>query len=144
MRSRRTMSPAPWAWAAGAPESAADGEQQRNTEGNDDVVDMIVHRIRLRPGVTPDRFETWVRETDYATCPELPSVLSFSVQRVSADPAAPVHFFEVIGVRSLAEFEKDAAGPAFARLVTDFEGMAEVLDELAGVRVEPGYRAAGA
>ncbi|MET9416212.1 RedY protein [Streptomyces klenkii] len=105
-------------------------------------MDLIVHRIRLRPGVTPGRFETWVRETDYATCPELPSVLSFSVQRVSGDPSAPVHFFEVIGVRSRAEFERDTTGGAFARLVADFEKMAEVVDELAGVRVEPGYRAA--
>ncbi|MGW2596945.1 RedY protein [Streptomyces klenkii] len=105
-------------------------------------MDLIVHRIRLRPGITPGRFEKWVRETDYATCPELPSVLSFSVQRVSGDPSAPVHFFEVIGVRSRAEFERDTAGSAFARLVADFGEMAEVVDELAGVRVEPGYRAA--
>ncbi|WP_449475841.1 RedY protein [Streptomyces abikoensis] len=104
-------------------------------------MDLIVHRIRLRPGITPVRFETWVRETDYATCPELPSVLSFSVQRVSGDPAAPVHFFEVIGVRSRAEFARDTTGPAFARLVAEFEEMAEVVDEVAGTRVEPGYRA---
>ncbi|QLE74725.1 RedY protein [Streptomyces rectiverticillatus] len=104
-------------------------------------MDMIVHRIRLRPNVTPARFETWVKETDYATCPELPSVLSFSVQRVSADPAAPVHFFEVIGVSSRADFERDTTSDAFGRLVADFEGMAEVVDEISGARVEPGYRA---
>lgn len=103
-------------------------------------MDIIVHRIRLHRGVDPARFEAWVRDVDYATCPELPSVLAFSVQR--ADAEAPFVFFEIIQVSSREEFERDMRTPAFGRLVADFEQMASVVEEFAGERVEPGYTAA--
>jgi REDY-like protein HapK len=104
-------------------------------------VDIIVHRIRLRAGVEPARFTTWVREVDYATCSQLPSVLSFSVQRVSDDPAAPIHFFEVIAVDSREAFERDMLTPAFRGLVEAFDRMAVVVDECVGSRIQPGYAA---
>lgn len=107
---------------------------------------VIVHRIRLHDGVDPARFEAWVRDVDYATCPELPSVMAFSVQRVlndadgtdTADDADL--FFEIIEVSSREAFERDSRTEAFQRLVTDFDKMASVVDEFAGVRVGPGYR----
>jgi hypothetical protein len=102
-------------------------------------MEIIVHRIRLHRGVDPARFEAWVREVDYATCPELPSVTAFSVQRAGAE--APSLFFEVIQVTSREDFERDMAGPAFGRLVADFERLASVVEEFAGERVEPGYTA---
>ncbi|MFC5718652.1 RedY protein [Streptomyces gamaensis] len=104
-------------------------------------MDIIVHRIRLRPGVSPERFETWVRETDYTTCPQLPSVRSFSVQKVSADPRAPFHYFEVITVVSQADFAADMKSDVFRGLVSEFEEMASVIDEAAGERIAPGYHA---
>lgn len=103
-------------------------------------MDIIVHRIRLHDGADPARFEAWVRDVDYATCPELPSVLAFSVQR--ADAGASFDFFEIIQVTSREEFERDMGTPAFAGLVADFEQMASVVEEFAGSRVEPGYNAA--
>lgn len=103
-------------------------------------MEIIVHRIRLHRGVDPARFEAWVREVDYATCPELPSVTGFSVQR--ADAEAPFLFFEVIQVTSREAFERDMATPAFGRLVADFEQMASVVEEFSGERIEPGYTAA--
>lgn len=106
-------------------------------------MEIIVHRIRLRPEVDPARFETWVREVDYATCPQLPSLRSFSVQRVSDDPAAPVHYFEVIAVDSQEAFELDMRTAAFRGLVDGFDRMATVVDDCAGVRIEPGYSAGG-
>ncbi|MFW6695384.1 RedY protein [Streptomyces sp. MAR4 CNX-425] len=107
-------------------------------------MDLIVHRIRLHAGVPSARFENWVRDTDYRTCPALPSVVAFTVQRVSADPDAPVHYFEVITVTGRAAFEADMATDAFRRLAADFGTMASVVDELGGERIEPGYAAAGA
>nr|BAG84240.1 hypothetical protein [Streptomyces griseoviridis] len=108
-------------------------------------MDTIVHRIRLRDGVPPERFERWVRETDYATCPELPSVLRFSVHRVpAAPPGAPYHsfeFFEIIEVSSQDAFARDMASDAFRRLEKDFDTMAEVTDELTGRRIGAGYAA---
>jgi REDY-like protein HapK len=103
-------------------------------------MDIIVHRIRLHDGADPARFEAWVRDVDYATCPELPSVLAFSVQR--ADAGASFDFFEIIQVTSREEFERDMGTQAFAGLVADFEQMASVVEEFAGSRVEPGYTAA--
>ncbi|MGW0569326.1 RedY protein [Streptomyces tauricus] len=115
---------------------------------------VIVHRIRLLDGVAPERFETWVREVDYATCPELPSVLSFSVQRVAgpavdghvgagtvADTGAgPLAYVEIIEVSSLADFEQDMQSPPFRKLVSDFDQMAEVVSETVGERIGEGYR----
>ncbi|MFC8662149.1 RedY protein [Streptomyces sp. NPDC057199] len=114
---------------------------------------IIIHRIRLHDGVTPIRFETWVRDVDYATCPELPSVVSFSVQRV-VDPAARkhtdakgvvgdeiFHYVEMIEVTSPEDFEKDMQSPPFRKLVSDFDQMAKVVDETVGECIGDGYRA---
>ncbi|MFI8849551.1 RedY protein [Streptomyces sp. 891-h] len=105
-------------------------------------MDIIIHRIRLRDGVDRATFESWVRETDYATCPLLPSVVSFDVQRVEAETAAPFHYFEVISVSSREDFRRDMEGDTFQGLAAEFEKLATVVDELAGERLEPGYRAA--
>lgn len=117
---------------------AASPQREKGRKG----MDVIVHRIRLHEGVDLAAFERWVRETDYATCPLLPSVLSFEVQRASREPDADCHYFEVIGVRSREEFGRDVESAAFRSLVADFEKMATVLDELVGERLEPGYLAA--
>ncbi|MGC9540707.1 RedY protein [Streptomyces sp. UG1] len=101
---------------------------------------IIIHRIRLHDGVDAERFEKWVREVDYATCPELPSVLAFGVQRVVA-VSPPLHYFEIIEVTSREEFERDMESPQFQRLVEDFGQMAKVLDEVTGERIGDGYRA---
>lgn len=114
---------------------------------------IIIHRIRLHDGVAPIRFETWVRDVDYATCPELPSVVSFNVQRV-AEPAPrkhtgakggvvdeTFHYVEMIEVTSLEDFEHDMQSPPFRKLVSDFDQMAKVVDEAVGERIGDGYRA---
>ncbi|MEV0528251.1 RedY protein [Streptomyces sp. NPDC050439] len=102
-------------------------------------MEYIVHRIKLRPGVDPKRFEDWVRETDYATCPELPSVVTFSVQRASDDPEAPFNYFEIIGVTGRDAFDRDMKLDAFHGLEEAFAEMADVVDETAGERIGAGY-----
>ncbi|MFG2681655.1 RedY protein [Streptomyces sp. NPDC048392] len=104
-------------------------------------MDVIIHRIRLHDGVDPARFEAWVRDVDYATCPQLPSVRAFEVQRVSTEPAAPFHYFEVISVGALDDFSRDMKTEAFQGLVAAFDTMASVVDEMSGERIEPGYPA---
>ncbi|NVI88983.1 RedY protein [Actinomadura sp. BRA 177] len=100
-------------------------------------MEIIVHTIRLHPGTDPAEFETWVRDVDYATCPELPSVLAFDVLRAPGEGGG--RYFEVIRVSGSAEFERDMKTPAFQRLVTAFSKMAAVTDELSGERLAPGY-----
>lgn len=102
---------------------------------------VIIHRIRLHPDTDPARFEKWVREVDYATCPELPSVRAFSVHRISAEPDAEFHYVEIITVTGTEEFERDMRTPAFHGLETEFDTMAAVVDEIAGTRIGPGYAA---
>ena len=99
----------------------------------------IVHKIRLKPGIDPERFERWVRDVDYAACPGIPSAVGFAVHRVATNPRAPYHYFEVIRIADAAAFERDMATPHFQRLVTDFEQMAEVVEEITGEKLEPGY-----
>ena len=99
----------------------------------------IVHKIRLKPGIDHERFERWVREVDYATCPDLPSAYAFAVHRASTEPRAPFHYFEVIRIANHEAFERDMATPLFQSLVAAFDQMAEVVEEIAGSKIEPGY-----
>lgn len=104
-------------------------------------MDIIAHHIRLHEGTAAARFESWVREVDYAACRQLPSVLAFSVQRVAAEPEAPCHYFEVISVTSGEDFRRDMRTTAFQDLVSAFDTMASVVGEVSGTRIEPGYTA---
>lgn len=102
---------------------------------------VIVHRIRLLDGVDPERFESWVRDVDYAACPRLPGVVAFAVQRVTdAEAASPGEYFEIIEVTARADFERDMQSDTFRGLVAEFEKMATVVAELTGDRVGSGYR----
>ncbi len=98
---------------------------------------LIVHKIRLLAQSYAERFENWVQTSDYAACPQLPSVISFSVQR--ADPGADFDYFEVITVTSLEAFEKDMRTDVFGSLVAAFSNMAEVQEEIIGTRLGEGY-----
>ncbi|MEO3827454.1 hypothetical protein [Actinomadura sp. B10D3] len=100
-------------------------------------MEIIVHTIALHPDADPAEFEAWVRDVDYATCPDLPSVQAFDVVR--APGGRPGRYFEIIRVGSAAEFEKDMRTPAFRRLETAFSTMAAVTEEMSGTRLEPGY-----
>ncbi|OEV02433.1 RedY protein [Streptomyces oceani] len=104
-------------------------------------MDVVVHRIRLHESTDPARFEQWVRDVDYATCPDIPSIRAFGVHRVSTEAAAPFHYFEVISLTSADEFARDMKTEAFRGLEAEFDSMASVIDEVAGTRVEPGYSA---
>lgn len=103
----------------------------------------IIHTIRLKPGVAHERFEQWVRETDYQSCPRLPSVAQFSVHCVSTDPEAPFHYFEVIHVDNLDAFEQDMRTDTFRALVDGFSQMADVVTEITGRDIPPGWRRDG-
>ncbi len=101
----------------------------------------IVHKIKLRDSSKGDIFEDWVTNSDYATCPEFPSLLSFDVQKVSARVDAPFHYFEIIRVSSKEAFEKDMESVAFKRLIQTFSDMAVIVEEIEGSQVGKGYLA---
>lgn len=100
---------------------------------------QIVHRIKLKDGVTAEQFERWVEEKDYVAAPQMPSLTGFAVHRVADPEAAGCDYFEVIGITSMAAFEQDMATDLFASLVEAFDAMAEVVDELSGERLGAGF-----
>lgn len=102
---------------------------------------IIVHRIRLRDGVDPDVFEEWIRRTDYEACRQLPGIVSFSVQRMAETSVegSGRDYFEVIAVTGGPDFDRDMSTETFRRLAEEFDVMAEVVEEWAGERIEPGY-----
>ncbi|WLQ13963.1 RedY protein [Hahella aquimaris] len=104
-------------------------------------METIIHKIRLLDVAKADVFETWVQNVDYATCPDLHSVVRFDVHRASLDPAAPYHYLEVIKITDRAAFDADMATATFAGLVQAFSRMAEVVEELAGEQLGSGYAA---
>lgn len=56
-------------------------------------------------------------------------------------PGQPGEYFEIIVIHSEAEFDRDMRSPVFQGLEHAFEELAAVVDDLAGERIEPGYRA---
>lgn len=98
---------------------------------------VIIDKIRLHDAQREDEFVRWVRDTDYATCPDLPSVQRFEVVRAAA--GADCDFFEIIHVESQAAFERDMQSAAFAALVARFSELASVVETVSGDGVPPGY-----
>jgi hypothetical protein len=99
-------------------------------------MNLVVHRIELRDGIEPGRFEDWVREVDYPSCPQLPSVLAFSVQRGPRER----EYFEVITVSSGEAFQRDMRTATFRRLEAGFGALATVVEEWSGEPIGPGYQ----
>ncbi|MBU2711771.1 RedY protein [Zooshikella harenae] len=104
-------------------------------------MDTIIHKIRLLDINKATDFEHWVETTDYATCPDLPSVLQFDVHRVSQAPDASYHYVEIIKVTNHTDFNNDMSTDVFAGLVSRFTSMAEVVEEVSGIQLGLGYRA---
>lgn len=104
-------------------------------------MDIIFDKIRLRGPEHVQAFEEWVREVDYASCRELPSVLRF--QMVRAAPGADCDYFEIVHVRSIAAFEADMRTPTFQGLVQAFTQLAEVTASFSGSLLPPGFERDG-
>ena len=98
---------------------------------------LIVHKIRLHNSSDADAFEAWVIDTDYATCPDLPSVVAFTVQRAAA--GSDFDYFEVVTITDMAAFEADMQTPQFQSLVARFSQLADVVEEITGDQLGDGY-----
>ena len=100
----------------------------------------IVHKIQLKENTTREEFEKWVTQIDYVTAPSLKSLISFGVRRANGENSTPpYHYFEIINVTSLEEFEADMKTPQFQSLVDAFTKMAEVVEEIEGEFIPSGY-----
>lgn len=98
---------------------------------------VLIDRIRLKSFEQRDAFIQWVREVDYATCQDLPSVQRF---RVFACPGGDgLDFFEIVEVSSREAFEADTRSALFQSLHARFVELAELGEQFSGDMLEPGY-----
>jgi hypothetical protein len=64
----------------------------------------------LRPGVDHADYERWVREVDYPTSAEVPSIISFRVHRVEGpfrEAELECDYIEVVEVTDLEDYQRD-------------------------------------
>lgn len=68
----------------------------------------------LKPGVTPDEYEQWVREVDYPFVGSKPNYLTYDVHRISIPApgaAASWQYIERMEVASLDQHDADLDSP---------------------------------
>ena len=102
-------------------------------------MDVFINKIKLKPGFSHQRYETWVRERDYATSPQFEGLARFFVSRARTDPEAPFHYFEVIVMDSKEALEAAMQTEAFKGLLADFGEMGEIVESFAGAQLDPGF-----
>ncbi|WP_222937688.1 RedY protein [Spartinivicinus ruber] len=99
---------------------------------------LIIHKIKLKDGVTSLDFENWVKEKDYIACSSLKGVNRFAVHRVQGNSDG-VDYVEIIFVNNLNRFEQDMQTTLFKSLENDFFALAVVVEEVKLDLVSPGY-----
>ena len=67
---------------------------------------------RLRHGVTPEAYETWVRSFDYPTARSIPSIRSYKTHRLQGafrQAAVSYDYIEVVDITDLEAYRRDLA-----------------------------------
>jgi len=90
----------------------------------------IIIKYRLKPGVTPAEFESWVKEVDQPAMRGLERVRSFDTYRVQGllvgegDPS--VQYVELFDVPDIAGFgAEDMSGETVQAIMGQFMGFAD-------------------
>jgi REDY-like protein HapK len=75
----------------------------------------------LKPGVSPEDYERWLREYDYRVAKTLPSIISYRTHRIEGPitgaEQAGWSYIERIEVRDKDQYAKDLASPAGQELI---------------------------
>ncbi len=95
----------------------------------------VIITYRLKPGVTKDAFETWVRDRDQPTMRGLNRVQSFNTYRVEGplfpDGAATPQYIEMFDIPDLAGFgSEDVPGAVVQGIMGEFMGQVEAVEFL--------------
>ena len=89
----------------------------------------IVVLFNLLPGIDPDVYERWARDTDIPGVRALGSVADFQVYRATgllgSDAAPPYRYVEIIDVPDMAGFGADLADEAVQRVAAEFQRFAD-------------------
>ena len=91
---------------------------------------FLMIRYNLKEGVSPEDFESWVRDTDHPTMRALKRVNSFETYRATGlllgEGAPSQSYFEIFDVEDLAAFTtEDMPGDTVQAIMGQFMGFAD-------------------
>jgi hypothetical protein len=90
----------------------------------------LILTYNLKPGVTKDQFESWVRTTDYPSMRGLKRVSSFTTYRAErllvGEGNPPVQYVEIFQIDDLEGFvAEDMPGSVVPKVMGEFVGQVE-------------------
>lgn len=89
----------------------------------------IIAIFNLKPGVKPEQYETWARETDPPTVAKMRSIDSFTSYRttgiLNSDDAPPYSYVEVIEVNDLDLLKQEIQSELVQRVSKEFRELAD-------------------
>jgi hypothetical protein len=96
---------------------------------------------QLKPDVTAEDYEGWVREVDYHYAKQIPSLMSYHVHRVEGpclgDDTIPYDYIEVAEITDLDDYRRDIAEhPAAAKIIAEIVNYVESAGNVWGTRIE--------
>ena len=90
---------------------------------------IMVVLFNLKPGVTPEQYERWARETDVPAVNALDSVERFRVYRslglLGSDAKPPYADMELVEIADLEKLGTDAATEKMQQITQQFQAMAD-------------------
>ena len=105
--------------------------------------------VRLRPGVTPEAYQAFVRSVDYPAVARIASIRSYRSTRVTgtlpAEHRVPFDFIDVVEVDDLQAYLHDLENhPAVAEVHSQSPNLVEVLHCVIAEPVSPDPAPSGA
>jgi hypothetical protein len=100
----------------------------------------VIITYRLKPGVTKDAFETWVREKDQPTMRSIQRVQAFNTYRIEGPlfpggPATP-QYIELFDIPDLEGFgSQDVPGPVVQGIMAEFDSQVADVEYLVATDV---------
>jgi len=90
---------------------------------------IMVVLFNLKPGVTPEAYERWARETDVPAVNALDSVERFRVYRslglLGSEARPPYAYMELVEIADLDKLAHDAATEKMREITAQFQTMAD-------------------
>lgn len=101
---------------------------------------MLILKYRLKPGITRETFETWVRTVDQPAMRGLRRVSSFNTYRIEklliGEGAASADYVEVFEITDLAGFTgEDMPGAVVQGIMGQFMGFADAPEFMIAERI---------
>ena len=90
---------------------------------------VMVVLFNLKPGVSPEEYERWARETDVPAVGSLGSVERFRVFRsmgmLGSEAKPPYAYMELVEIADLDKLGADAATEKMQQITQQFQAMAD-------------------